>query len=123
VRRESHARFCESLGAQFSGATLLETLPIDLLNAHLNASFIFNHLDTMNGWSKLLLCNRAAQKKLVYNLFGLDHLRRYGTVCALPYPSIADMRVFSRKIDELGPDLAVEIADLLDCRDTRVILR
>ena len=40
----------------------LETLPIDLLNAHLNASFIFNHLDTMNGRSKLLLCNRAAQK-------------------------------------------------------------
>jgi hypothetical protein len=40
----------------------LETLPIDLLNAHLNASFIFNHLDAMNGWSKLLLCNREAQK-------------------------------------------------------------
>jgi hypothetical protein len=27
----------------------LETLPIDLLYAHLDASFIFNHLDTMNG--------------------------------------------------------------------------
>jgi hypothetical protein len=27
----------------------LETLPIDLLNAHLDASFIFDHLDTMNG--------------------------------------------------------------------------
>jgi hypothetical protein len=27
----------------------LEILPIDLLNAHLDASFIFNHLDTMNG--------------------------------------------------------------------------
>jgi hypothetical protein len=40
----------------------LETLPIDLLNAHLNAFFIFNHLDTMNGSSKLLLCSRAAQK-------------------------------------------------------------
>ena len=40
----------------------LETLPIDLLNAHLNASFVFNHLDAMNGRSKLLLCNRAAQK-------------------------------------------------------------
>jgi hypothetical protein len=40
----------------------LETLPIDLLYAHLDTSFIFNHLDTLNGWSKLLLCNRAAQK-------------------------------------------------------------
>jgi hypothetical protein len=27
----------------------LEILPIDLLSAHLDASFIFNHLDTMNG--------------------------------------------------------------------------
>jgi len=27
----------------------LETLPIDLLNAHLDASFISSHLDTMNG--------------------------------------------------------------------------
>src|SRR6266702_3970319 len=27
----------------------LETLPIVLLYAHLDASFIFNHLDTMNG--------------------------------------------------------------------------
>ena len=27
----------------------LETLPIDLLYVHLDASFIFNHLDTMNG--------------------------------------------------------------------------
>jgi hypothetical protein len=28
-----------------------------------------------------------------------------------------------KSLDELGPDLAVEIADLLDCRDARVILR
>jgi hypothetical protein len=27
----------------------LETLPIDLLYEHLDASFIFNHLETMNG--------------------------------------------------------------------------
>jgi len=27
----------------------LETLPIDLLYAHLDVSFIFNHLDAMNG--------------------------------------------------------------------------
>jgi hypothetical protein len=27
----------------------LETLPIDLLYAHLDASFIVNHLETMNG--------------------------------------------------------------------------
>ncbi len=49
----------------------LETLPIDLLDAHLNAFFIFNYLDTMKGWSKLLLCNRAAQKSWFYNLSGL----------------------------------------------------
>src|SRR3981189_1294044 len=44
-----------SLGQYWDMATIrdkvghLETLPIDLLNAHLDASFIFNHLDTMNG--------------------------------------------------------------------------
>ena len=27
----------------------LETLPIDLLYGHLDLSFIFNHLDAMNG--------------------------------------------------------------------------
>jgi hypothetical protein len=27
----------------------LETLPIELLYAHLDVSFIFNHLDAMNG--------------------------------------------------------------------------
>ena len=31
----------------------LETLPIDLLYAHLDASFIFNHLETMNGGPNL----------------------------------------------------------------------
>jgi hypothetical protein len=41
----------------------LEALPIDLLYAHLDASFIVNYLETMNGGSKLLLCNRAAQKR------------------------------------------------------------
>ncbi len=40
----------------------LETLPIDLLYAHVDASFIFNHLETMKGRSKLLLGNRVAQK-------------------------------------------------------------
>jgi hypothetical protein len=29
----------------------LEILPIDLLNAHLDASFIFNHLDNHERWS------------------------------------------------------------------------
>jgi hypothetical protein len=45
-----------------------------------------------------------------------------GTDASKERPHLS-LRVFSRKIDELGPDLAVEIADLLDCRDTRVILR
>jgi len=40
----------------------LEILPMDLLNAHLDASFIFNHIGYYERWSKLLLCNRAAQK-------------------------------------------------------------
>jgi hypothetical protein len=31
----------------------LETLPIELLYAHLDASFIFNHLETMNGGPNL----------------------------------------------------------------------
>jgi hypothetical protein len=43
----------------------LETLPIDLLYAHLDVSFIFNHLDAMNGGPNLLLCNPAAQKAVV----------------------------------------------------------
>jgi hypothetical protein len=66
----------------------LETLPIDPLNAHLDASFIFNHLDTMNGGPNFSFVTRRA-KELVYNSFGLDHLRRYGPVCdeSLPYPS------------------------------------
>jgi hypothetical protein len=40
----------------------LETLPTDLPYAHLDVSFIFNHLDAMK-WSQLLLCNPAAQKR------------------------------------------------------------
>jgi hypothetical protein len=31
----------------------LDTLSIDLLYAHLDASFIFNHLETMNGGPNL----------------------------------------------------------------------
>jgi hypothetical protein len=35
----------------------------------------FQSLGYYERWSKLLLCKRGAQKKLVYNSFGLDHLR------------------------------------------------
>jgi hypothetical protein len=64
----------------------LEILPIDLLNAHLDASFIFNHLDTMNGGPNFSSV-AAPRKKLVYNSF-VDHLRRYRPACeeSLPYP-------------------------------------
>jgi hypothetical protein len=65
----------------------LETLAIDLLYAHLDASFIFNHLETMNGGPNSSFAIAHAQKP-VYNSFGLNHLRRYGPVCreSLPYP-------------------------------------
>jgi hypothetical protein len=65
----------------------LETLPIDLLYAHLDASFIFNHLETMNGGPNSSSAI-APRKKPVYNSFGLNHLRGYGPVCdeSLPYP-------------------------------------
>jgi hypothetical protein len=52
----------------------LETLPIDLLYAHLDASFILNHLETMNGGPNSPLQPRRAKKRL-YNSFGLNHLR------------------------------------------------
>jgi hypothetical protein len=65
----------------------LETLPIDLLHAHLDVSFIFNHLDAMNvgpNFSSLT----PPRKKAVYKL-GLNHLRRYGRFvanrCHAPY--------------------------------------
>jgi len=39
----------------------LETLPIDLLYVHLDASS-FPSLGDYERWSKFILCNRAAQK-------------------------------------------------------------
>jgi hypothetical protein len=42
----------------------LETLPIDLLYAHLDVSFIFNHLDAMNGGPNSSV---TARQKAVYN--------------------------------------------------------
>jgi hypothetical protein len=65
----------------------LETLQIDLLYVHLDASFIFNHLETMNGGPTYPMQTRGAKKR-VYNSSGLNHLRRYGPICdeSLPYP-------------------------------------
>ena len=57
----------------------LETLPIDLLYVHLDASFVVNYLETMNGGPNFS-CATAPRKERVYNSFGLNHLRRYGPV-------------------------------------------
>jgi hypothetical protein len=64
------------------------TLAIDLLYAHLDASFIVNHLETTNAVQTSPLQPRRAKKR-VYNSFGLNNLRRYGPVCdeSLPYPT------------------------------------
>jgi hypothetical protein len=77
----------------------LETLPIDLLYAHLDASFIVNHLETMNGGPNSPLQPRRAKKRL-YNLFGLNHLWRYGPVCdeSLPYPVSAPRLGFNKEM-------------------------
>jgi hypothetical protein len=63
----------------------LETLPIDLLCAHLDVSFIINHLDAMNGGPNFSSVT-PPRKKVVYNSFGLNHLRRYGPVCRESLP-------------------------------------
>jgi hypothetical protein len=39
----------------------LETLPIELLYAHLDVSFIFNHLDAMNGGPNFSTVTRRAK--------------------------------------------------------------
>jgi len=41
----------------------LETLPIGLLYAHLDASLVVNYLETMNGGPNFSFANRAPQKK------------------------------------------------------------
>ena len=65
----------------------LETCRLDLLYGHLDASFIVNRLETMNGGPNSPLQPRLAKQRL-YNSFGLNHLLRYGAVCdkSLPYP-------------------------------------
>jgi hypothetical protein len=40
----------------------LETLPIDLLYAHLDAPLVANYLETMNGGPNFSSANRAPQK-------------------------------------------------------------
>jgi hypothetical protein len=55
----------------------LETLPIDLLLRASRCVLHFQSLGCYERWSKLLLCNPVAQKKAVYNSFGLNNLRRY----------------------------------------------
>ena len=54
----------------------LETLSIDLLYAHLDVSFIFNHLDAMNGGPNFSSVNPPGKKRFI--TVGLNHLRRYG---------------------------------------------
>jgi hypothetical protein len=51
----------------------LETLRIDLLYAHPDASLIFNHLETMNGGPNSSSAI-APRKKPVYNSFRLESL-------------------------------------------------
>jgi hypothetical protein len=41
----------------------LETLPIDLLYAHLDVSFIFNHLDAINGGPNFSSVTPPREKK------------------------------------------------------------
>jgi len=43
----------------------LETLPIDLLYAHLDVSFIFNHLDAMNGGPNFSSVTSRAKKGFI----------------------------------------------------------
>ena len=76
-----------------------ETLPIDLFYAHLDASFIVNRLETMNGGPNSPLQSRRAKKRL-YSSFGLNHLRRYGPVCdeSLPYPVSAQRLGFDKEM-------------------------
>ncbi len=75
--------------------TLLHALPID----HLDASFIVNHLETMNGGRNSPLQPRRAKQRL-YNSFGLNHLRRYGPICdeSLPYPVSAPRSEFNKEM-------------------------
>lgn len=51
----------------------LETFLIDPLYARLDVSFIFNHLDAMNGGPNFSSAN-SSRKKAIYNSFCLNYL-------------------------------------------------